>query len=284
MKKKQLKLRTLELFKEHLYEEERSQATIDKYMRDLRALYNFLPVNKMITKEVLVEYKQSLKEHYKATSMNSMITAINQLLIFMNLQNCKLKSVKIQRKAFYEGQSELTKKEYKQILETALLKGNRRLSLLLQTICATGIRVSEHRFITVEALDEGIVSVQNKGKVRTIFITKKLRKNLVEYCKTENISSGPIFITKGNKPMDRSNIWTAMKRLCKDANVNPQKVFPHNLRHLFALTYYRLHKDVVRLADILGHSSIETTRIYTMTSDKECLYSLAKMDLVDVFL
>ncbi len=281
MKRAKLSLKTIKKYKDFLYEEERSTSTINKYMRDIRAFYEYLPEDKMITKEVLVAYKQSLADKkYKISSINSMLVAINGLLEFMNLSSFKLKLHKLQRNVICE--EELSKEEYKRLLEAALRKENERLYMLLQTICGTGIRVSEHQYITVESLKEGKSVVHNKGKTRVIFIPDKLRKILILYCKQEKILSGPVFVTKRGNPMDRSNIWVAMKKLCEDAKVDGKKVYPHNLRHLFALTYYRMQKDVVRLADILGHSNIETTRIYTMTSGKEYQKSLSKMDLVDV--
>ena len=281
MKRAKLSLKTIKKYKDFLYEEERSTSTINKYMRDIRAFYEYLPEDKMVTKEVLVAYKQSLADKkYKISSINSMLVAINGLLEFMNLSSFKLKLHKLQRNVICE--EELSKEEYKRLLEAALRKENERLYMLLQTICGTGIRVSEHQYITVESLEEGKSIVHNKGKTRVIFIPDKLRKILILYCKQEKILSGPIFVTKRGNPMDRSNIWVAMKKLCEDAKVDEKKVYPHNLRHLFALTYYRMQKDVVRLADILGHSNIETTRIYTMTSGKEYQKSLSKMDLVDL--
>lgn len=281
MKRAKLSLKTIKKYKDFLYEEERSTSTINKYMRDIRSFYEYLPEDKMITKEVLVAYKQSLADKkYKISSINSMLVAINGLLEFMNLSSFKLKLHKLQRNVICE--EELSKEEYKRLLEAALRKENERLYMLLQTICGTGIRVSEHQYITVESLKEGKSVVHNKGKTRVIFIPDKLRKILILYCKQEKILSGPVFVTKRGNPMDRSNIWVAMKKLCEDAKVDGKKVYPHNLRHLFALTYYRMQKDVVRLADILGHSNIETTRIYTMTSGKEYQKSLSKMDLVDV--
>lgn len=281
MKRAKLSLKTIKKYKDFLYEEEHSTSTINKYMRDIRAFYEYLPEDKMITKEVLVAYKQSLADKkYKISSINSMLVAINGLLEFMNLSSFKLKLHKLQRNVICE--EELSKEEYKRLLEAALRKENERLYMLLQTICGTGIRVSEHQYITVESLKEGKSVVHNKGKTRVIFIPDKLRKILILYCKQEKILSGPVFVTKRGNPMDRSNIWVAMKKLCEDAKVDGKKVYPHNLRHLFALTYYRMQKDVVRLADILGHSNIETTRIYTMTSGKEYQKSLSKMDLVDV--
>lgn len=279
MKKVILEMKILRKYKEFLFEEERSQATISKYMRDVIHFYHYLPVgDKVITKEVLVTYKNSLSDNYKISSINSMLVALNGLLNFMKLSYLKLKLHKVQRSVFYE--EELTKNEYKRLLDAALRRGNERLYMLMQTICGTGIRVSEHKYITVESLKEGKAIVHNKGKVRVIFIPEKLKKMLKDYCRKEKIIRGAVFVTKNGKPMDRSNIWNAMKNLCKEAKVSEKKVFPHNLRHLFALTYYRLQKDVVRLADILGHASIETTRTYTMTTGKECQRSLSKMNLV----
>ncbi|MCR0567383.1 site-specific integrase [[Clostridium] innocuum] len=283
MKKAVLDMNIMGKYRKYLYGEERSEATISKYMRDIKHFYEYLPENKIITKENLIAYKQSLSDAYKVTSINSMLVSINGLLSFMKLDTLKLKLHKVQRKVFSSEDSELSKAEYKRLLDAAMKNNNKRLFMLIQTICGTGIRVSEHKYITVESLKAGQAMVNNKGKSRTIFINKKLKRMLLTYCKEENIASGPIFITKSGKPMDRSNIWSAMKKLCVDAKVDRKKVFPHNLRHLFALTYYGLYKDVVRLADILGHTSIETTRVYTITSGQECQKSLMKMDLVQSY-
>lgn len=281
MNKANLDLIILRRYREYLYNEERSKATIEKYMRDVTLFYEYLKDgDKEITKEVLVTYKNRLSDKYMVSSINSMLASLNGLLEFMGLGNLKLKLHKVQRSVFNEEEKELTKNEYKRLLDTALKNGDERLYMLLQTICGTGIRVSEHRYITVESLNEGKAVVRNKGKVRVIFIPMELKKMLKDYCRKEKIMRGPVFITKYGRPMDRSNIWNAMKKLCKGAKVSEKKVFPHNLRHLFALTYYRLQKDVVRLADILGHASIETTRTYTMTTGRECQRSLSKMDLV----
>lgn len=281
MKKTILDLKMMGNFKKFLFGEEKSEATIDKYMRDVMRFYDYMPEDdKRVTKEILVAYKNSLTEDYKVSSINSMLVALNGLLDFMKLSNLKMKLHKVQRSVFYEEDKELTKEEYKRLLDTALNNNNKRLYMLLQTICGTGIRVSEHKYITIEAVNEGKAVINNKGKVRAIFISKELKRMLKDYCEQENISTGPVFITRNGKPMDRSNIWNAMKKLCQTAKVDTKKVFPHNLRHLFALTYYRLQKDVVRLADLLGHASIETTRIYTMITGKECQKSLSMMDLV----
>ena len=282
MKKNVLDRNIMNRYQKYLYGEERSEATIKKYMRDIEHFYEYLPAAKVVTKELLVAYKRSLTDIYKVSSINSMLVALNGLLSYMGVGHLKLKLLKVQKKVFHMEDRELKKAEYKRLLETALKKDNKRLYMLIQTICGTGIRVSEHRFITVESLKEGQVMVSNKGKSRIIFIQKKLRRLLLEYCREAKIERGSIFITKNGRPMDRSNIWSAMKQLCEEAGVERRKVFPHNLRHLFAYTYYGLYKDVVRLADILGHSSIETTRIYTMSSGKECQRSLMRMGLVDL--
>lgn len=282
MRKTVLDMTIMGKYRKYLFGEERSEATIEKYMRDIKHFYEYLPEQKIITKENLIAYKQSLSDTYKVTSINSMLVSINGLLSFMNLDTLKLKLHKVQREVFSSEDSELSKAEYKRLLDAAMKKNNKRLFMLIQTICGTGIRVSEHKYITVESLKAGQAMVNNKGKSRTIFINKKLKRMLSNYCKDENITSGPIFVTKGGKPMDRSNIWSAMKNLCADANVDRKKVFPHNLRHLFAYTFYGLEKDLVRLADILGHSSIETTRIYTKAGIKKCQSIMDRMDLLSM--
>lgn len=282
MRKTVLDMNIMGKYRKYLFGEERSEATIEKYMRDIQHFYEYLPEQKIITKENLIAYKQSLSDTYKVTSINSMLVSINGLLSFMNLDTLKLKLHKVQRKVFSSEDSELSKAEYKRLLDAAMKKNNKRLFMLIQTICGTGIRVSEHKYITVESLKVGQAMVNNKGKSRTIFINKKLKRMLLTYCKEENITSGSIFVTKGGKPMDRSNIWSAMKNLCADANVDRKKVFPHNLRHLFAYTFYGLEKDLVRLADILGHSSIETTRIYTKAGIKKCQSIMDRMDLLSM--
>lgn len=283
MKKLELTKKMIRKYEKYLIDEEKSTATIEKYMRDITAFYENLPEEKLISKESLLMFKEHLHEKkYKITSINSILVAVNGFLTFVNRPELKLKLHKIQRNVFYNESKELTKLEYRRLLKSAKANGKERLYILLQTICATGIRVSEHRYITVESLCEERAVVHNKGKTRIIFIPKELKKMLLIYCQKNNIKSGAIFITKTGKPLDRSNIWQSMKKLCDLAQVDAKKVFPHNLRHLFALTYYRLKKDIVRLADLLGHSSINTTRIYTMTDGKECQRSLSQMNLVSL--
>ncbi len=264
----------------YLKAEEKADATIDKYIRDIRAFAKFLD-GKMLTKELAVEYKKQLLESaYAKRSVNSIIASLNGLFAFMNEHNCKLKAIKIQRQAFCSEEKELTKAEYTRLIRTAQQRGNERLSLVIQTICSTGIRVSELPFITVDAVRKGEATVSLKGKTRTIFIVKDLRKKLLRYIDALKIKEGAVFITRTGKPMSRTNIWREMKSLCQNAGVNPDKVFPHNLRHLFARTFYGIEKDIAKLADILGHSSINTTRIYIITTGNEHRQRMERMRLI----
>lgn len=264
----------------HLRNEERSRATILKYRRDVEAFYNQLPEEKIVNKEAVVAYKERLADRYAARSVNSMLSALNQFMDFMGWSECRCKFIKVQRTNFREEEKELTREEYQRLLTAARSSKKEKLYLLLQTICSTGIRVSEHRFITVEAVKAGRIRIRNKGKERVVLLQSKLAKLILRYCKKLGLRSGPVFISRTGKPLDRSNIWAAMKRLCALAQVSPSKVYPHNLRHLFALTYYELDKDIVHLADILGHSSVETTRIYTATNIKAQQRTLSLLGLV----
>lgn len=270
----------LENFRDYLIAEDRASATVEKYMRDVNVFYRFLPEPKIATRENVLLYKRFLGERFKAASANSMLTALNQFLAFIGRLDLKVKLFKVQRSVFREQERELTRDEYLRLVRAAASRQNERLSLLLQAICSTGIRVSEHRFITRESLKNGRITIINKGKERAVFLPEKLRKQLQRYCVNRGVVAGPVFITRNGKPLNRCNIWAEMKSLCEAAGVSPGKVFPHNLRHLFALTYYRLEKDIVRLADILGHSNIETTRIYTFTSGEEHMRVLAKLNLL----
>lgn len=264
-------------YKTYLYKEERSPATIEKYTRDILAFYH--SVRDVVSKEAVIEYKRALAEKYKATSVNSMLVAINRFFQFLGWSECTVKLLKIQRKNFRETERELTRDEYLRLLEAARSQKNERLYFLMQAICSTGVRVSEHRFITVEAVKRGTARIVNKGKERLVLLPPMLKTLLLEYCRKRGIKTGPVFVTGSGKPVDRSHIWRLMKELCRAARVDPGKVFPHNLRHLFALTYYRLEKDIIHLADILGHSSVETTRIYTATSGNSQKKTLSRLGL-----
>ncbi len=250
-------------FENYLIEQEKSKATVEKYLRDVRGFVVFLGGEEAVKSKVL-EYKAKLMEEYAPSSTNSIIAALNCFFDFCKKPDLKIKTIKLQRKIFINKERELTKAEYKRLLTAAKAKSSKRLYYLMQTICSTGIRVSEVKFMTVDAVNTGFVRIQCKGKLRVVILPDDLCKILREYIKEQKIKSGPVFVTKNGKPLDRSNIWHDMKALCRDANVPRGKVFPHNLRHLFARVYYSVEKDIVRLADILGHSSINTTRIYTI--------------------
>ena len=268
------------LFRNYLLEEERSAATIEKYGRDVLAFLSWLSDREEISKEVVVGYKQAIIGKYKTTSANSMLVSVNRFLDFIGKKDCQVKLFKIQRNPFRKKDKELTKEEYNRLILAAKAKSSSRLFLMIQAICSTGIRVSEHRFITREALERGRITIYNKGKERVVFLPKKLKKCLLQYCRQNGIYSGPVFVTKNGTPVNRCNVWAEMKALCKEAGVSPEKVFPHTLRHLFAVTYYRMQKDIVHLADILGHSNIEYTRIYTFTSEEEHARVLSRMCLL----
>ena len=268
------------LFRNYLLEEERSAATIEKYGRDVLAFLSWLSDREEISKEVVVGYKQAIIGKYKTTSANSMLVSVNRFLDFIGKKDCQVKLFKIQRNPFRKKDKELTKEEYNRLILAAKAKSSSRLFLMIQAICSTGIRVSEHRFITREALERGSITIYNKSKERVVFLPKKLKKCLLQYCRQNGIYSGPVFVTKNGTPVNRCNVWAEMKALCKEAGVSPEKVFPHNLRHLFAVTYYRMQKDIVHLADILGHSNIEYTRIYTFTSEEEHARVLSRMCLL----
>lgn len=273
---------TIDRFKEYLIEDEKSENTIEKYMRDTSRFMCFTGGKKM-TKELVKEYKQSLIDDvrgYAERSINSMLISVNCLLDFLGRSDCKVKTLKIQQDVFAPEDKELTKAEFDRLVDTAERTGKRKIALIIKTICGTGIRVSELKYITVEAVKSGTATVRCKGKTRKIFIVKELRKQLMKYAKRAGIKGGAIFLDSNGNPIRRTSIWREMKKLCREAGVKESKVFPHNLRHLFARTYYKLHKDVVRLADILGHSSVNTTRIYTASSGAECRRNMEMMQLV----
>lgn len=267
-------------FSAHLKNEEKSKNTTEKYLRDVRMFAAHFRGTE-ITKEMVIAYKSKLlAEHYAVRSVNSMLASLNSLFTFLGWSDCKVKSMKLQRQIYCPEEKELTKAEYLRLVNTAKRKGKERLNLILQTICGTGIRVSELEYITVEAAKSGKAVVALKGKTRSVFLVKELQKKLLRYATEQNISSGTIFITRNSKPLSRTNIWREMKGLCQEAGVNPQKVFPHNLRHLFARVFYGIEKDLAKLADILGHSSINTTRIYIISTGSEHRKRMENMHLI----
>lgn len=264
----------------YLKSEEKSKNTCDKYIRDVRAFASYTNITR-VTKETVIAYKNKLlSENYAARSMNSMLASLNSLFTFLGWADCKVKSIKLQRQIYCPEEKELSKAEYARLCQAAQRRHNERLNLILQTICGTGIRVSELQFITVEAAKCGEAVVRCKGKTRAVFIVRELRQKLLRYAAEQNIQSGMIFVTRTGKPISRTNIWREMKALCVEADVNPQKVFPHNLRHLFARVFYGIEKDIAKLADILGHSSINTTRIYIISTGIEHRRRMENMHLI----
>ena len=279
MIKRAIKEKQITAFENYLIESEKSKATIEKYIRDINHFICFAD-GRNINKYLLIEYKENLKNEYAVTSANSMIAALNAFFKFLGWYDLGIKQFKVQKAVYYPEEKELTKDEYIRLINAARQKRNERLNLIIQTICATGIRVSELQYITVEAAQKGECTVCCKGKTRLVFIVSVLQKKLLKYAKANGITTGMIFITQKGKPINRSVVWREMKNLCAQANVPPTKVFPHNLRHLFARTFYSIEKDIAKLADILGHSSINTTRIYIITTGKEHRIRMENMHLI----
>lgn len=268
----------LDAYHDYLQIEEKSEHTIEKYMRDARVFADHAN-GRAITKELVIDYKSTLiGKGYAVNSINSMLASLRSLLHFLGLDGCCVKSLKTQQQVYCPEEKELTREEYFRLLDAA--ENQPRLQLILETICSTGIRISELEYFTVEAVKEGEVRVSCKNKIRTVLLPKKLRQRLQKYAVKERITGGTIFRTHSGKAIDRSNIWAAMKKLCKKAGVLPSKVFPHNLRKLFARCFYEIKKDIAKLADILGHSSINTTRIYIMSSGSEHQRCIDKMKLI----
>ena len=266
-------------FNDYLINEEKAAATVNKYLHDVGEFQTWLSEQELCKTAVLA-YKSYLCEQYAPSSVNAALSSLNSFFNFMEWYDLRVKNLKIQKQIFASTDKELTKAEYDRLLQAAKQKKNERLYLLMQTICSTGIRVSEVRYVTVEAVSRGIAEINCKGKRRQVFLPKQLCQILKQYIREQKIKSGAVFITKNGNPLDRSNIWSDMKKLCKAANVSEKKVFPHNLRHLFARTYYSLQKDIVRLADILGHSSVNTTRIYTMETGEIHRRQIQKLGLL----
>ena len=279
MKGRAITAKIIAEFEEHLILEERSKTTVEKYIRDVKAFAVYTQGG-AVTKETVIAYKKHIQETYAVRSVNSMLASINSLFSFLGWHDLRVKSLKLQQQVFCPEEKELTRAEYTRLCRTAERKHNKRLNLILQTICGTGIRVSELQYITVEAVKHGEAVVNCKAKTRSVFIVKELKQKLLRYAAERRIKSGMIFVTRTGKPISRTNIWREMKALCKEANVDPQKVFPHNLRHLFARVFYRLEKDIAKLADILGHSSINTTRIYIISTGSEHRRRMENMRLI----
>ena len=272
--------RRLASFRARLYEEERSAATVEKYLREVRQLAAWLD-GAEVSRAAVIRWKEHLlREGREPSTVNGKLTAANRFFTFAGWSDCRVSHLKLQRRLFRDDSRELTREEYLRLISAAAGMGRERLSLLMEAICGTGIRVSEVRYLTVEAARAGRAEIALKGKIRTILIPGKLRAKLLRYAGKQKIASGEIFLTKGGKSLDRRQIWAEMKAVCRKAGVAPSKVFPHNLRHLFARTFYRTCRDAARLADVLGHSSIETTRLYLISTGAEHVRTLNRLRLI----
>ena len=267
-------------YREYLRDEERSQATVEKYLRDVKAFVNYLGTGREVDRERVRDYKEALRERYKITSANSMLAALNSFFVFAKWEELKVKLDRVQRAMYSRKELEMTEKDYEKLIRAARKDGDEKMSMLIQTIGSTGIRISELKFITVETLETGRAEIYNKGKSRVVLLPVELTRLLKKYCKSAGIRTGSIFITRQGNPVDRSNVSKKMKQLGREAGVDTAKIFPHNLRHLFARTLYSIEKDVIRLMDLLGHSNISTTRIYTAATEEQPRRQLSRMNLV----
>lgn len=280
MEKRTITTEQIVSFGQFLREDERSTATVEKYLREVRLFAAFLNGTEVTKSSVAAWKTHLLEENYNPTTVNGKLSAIDRFFSFTGWEDCRVKHLRLQRRLFRESNRELTKEEYERLIATAEKCGKVRLSLLMETICATGIRVSEVQYITVEAAQAGKAEISLKGKIRTILMPGKLCRKLIKYARKNKIASGELFLTRSGRPLSRKQIWAEMKAICEKAGVESGKVFPHNLRHLFARTFYKVCRDVARLADVLGHSNIETTRIYLISTGVEHARTLEQMELV----
>ena len=280
MREHRLVAEAIQSYEDYLRREEKATGTREKYLRDVKLFRAWLG-EREVTKEAVAGWREHLAaQGYSPATVNSLLAALNSLFRFLTWEECRVKFLKIQRRMFREPDRELTRPEYDRLLAAAQAAGLERLALLMETICATGVRVSEVKYFTVEAARRGRAEIRLKGKIRTILLPNKLCRKLLKYAKKQKTVSGEIFLTRNGTSLSRRQIWAELKQLCRRARVSPSKVFPHNLRHLFAATFYKACKDIVRLADVLGHSSIETTRLYLVTTGTEHIRLLEKLGLV----
>lgn len=279
--KRKITKELLENYKIYLYEQEKSKATIQKYMCDIGKLVEFVG-ERQLNKLLVIEYKDYLRneKEYKTTSINSFLVAVNRFFEFAGWYELRVKTFKVQKETFMPESRELSKEEYKKLVRTAMQQKKSKIGMIVQTICVTGIRVGELSAITVSAVKKGIATIYNKGKERQILIPRDLQVRLLQYIRKQKIRGGLVFRTSKGNEVDRTWVWREMKKLCEKAGVDKEKVFLHNLRHLFARTFYTLYKDIAKLADVLGHSSIETTRIYLKESYTEHQKQLEQLDLL----
>lgn len=277
---KQMYKKDIQAFMQYLAEQERSSATIEKYSHSLERFYAWLPEEHLIDKAAVIRYKEQLAQQFAPAGVNTALAALNGFFRFVGWPECVVKPLHIQRRVFASADKELSREEYRRLVNAARQKKDTRLALLLQLMASTGIRVSEVRYVTAEAVEKKMISIRLKGKIRTILLPDQLCSRLCKYRKEKGIQSGTLFLTRTGRPMDRKEIWAQMKRLCRIAGVSEDKVFPHNLRHLFARSFYKEQKDIAKLADLLGHSNIETTRIYLLSSGQEHREILERLQLI----
>ena len=270
----------LDAFKQHLELQEKSIHTMTKYLRDVAGFIGFLPDGRSVTKALVIRYKEALRAKYAIRSVNSMLASLNAFFAFLGWHDCRVRTLRLQREVYCPAQRELSREEYGRLVRTAQRRGDERLSLILQTICGTGIRISELAYITVEAVRQGEAEVRCKNKTRTVFLVRALQQKLLAYIKKQGIQGGSVFVNAQGRPMSRTTVWREMKSLCRQAQVDPRKVFPHNLRHLFARVFYNMEKDIAKRADILGHSSIDTPRLYIISTGVDHRQRMEKMRLV----
>ena len=276
---KQIALYQLSDFARQLQEDERSPATIENYLRHIRAFAAWAG-GQAVTKDLATQWKEHLISQYRPGTVNTMLVSLNRFFAFLGWYDCQVKTLHIQRRLFREESKELTRAEYERLVSAAQASGRERLVLLLETICSTGIRFSEVKYITVEALKLGKAEISLKGKIRTILLPNKLCRKLLKYAKKQKTVSGEVFLTRNGTGLSRKQIWAEMKSICAKAKVAATKVFPHNLRHLFARVFYKACRDVAKLADVLGHSSMETTRIYLISTGVEHAHTLERLRLI----
>lgn len=272
----------IEEFRDYLYERENAQATIQKYVTDIRTLFRYLGENRTLDKQRLLAYKEWLLEGYAVNSVNSILAALNRFLEFLGLGSMRVRRIRVQKSLFLQEERELTRKEYQKLLETAYAAGKYQLALCMETIFSTGVRVSELSFFTVESIKKDYIEIINKGKYRRIYLPQELKRKLIRFSREQGIRKGPVFVTRTGKPKSRSNIWREMKALKEKAGIDGRKIFPHNLRHLFARTYYAVTRDLAGLGDLLGHSSLNVTRVYTSDTGKNCREQLELMNRMKV--
>jgi site-specific recombinase XerD len=274
--------RDAEAFERTLRLQERSAATAEKYGRYARFFTEFIRecAGGALTREAALEFKRYITERHSAAGANGMLAAVNSYMRFLGREELRVSPLKLQHRVFADEQREMRREDFEKLLRAAEKLGRTRTELILRAMHATGIRVSELVCVTRAAVDTGVAEITMKGKTREVFLPEKLRRRLLDYAKAQNISEGALFITRAGKPIDRHAVWREMKALCAEANVSPERVFPHNIRRLFARIFYAAIPSLAELADVLGHSDVNTTRIYTASTAKSLRSRMAALPLL----